>query len=103
MKLNNTGVQFLVHKDDAIYCRIQRTKYALLDDIRSYELTTRSQRAIEQPVRRTAPAPVGAAPESEVLSAEQQAKAKKAEYNRRYREKKKAQANQMSFFGDEKK
>lgn len=102
VKLNNTGVQFLVHKDDAIYCRIQRTKYALLDDIRSYELTTRSQRAIEQPVRRTAPAPVGAAPESEVLSAEQQAKLKKAEYNRRYREKKKAQVKQLSFLGDQK-
>lgn len=90
VKLNCTGVEFVVHKDDAIYCRIQRTKYALLDDIRSYELTTRSQRAIEQPVRRTAPAPVGAAPESEVLSAEQLAKAKKSEYNRRYREKVKA-------------
>ena len=62
----------------------------LLDEIRSYELTTRSQRAIEQHVHRTAPAPVGAAPESEVLSAEQLAKAKKSEYNRRYREKVKA-------------
>ena len=102
VKLNCTGVEFVVHKDDAIYCRIQATKYRLLDEIRSYELTTRSQRAIEQPVRRTAPAPVGAAPESEVLSAEQQAKAKKAEYNRRYREKKKAQVKQLSFLGDQK-
>lgn len=90
VKLNCTGVEFVVHKDDAIYCRIQSTKYRLLDEIRSYELTTRSQRAIEQPVHRTAPAPVGAAPESEVLSAEQLAKAKKSEYNRRYREKVKA-------------
>ena len=88
--LNCTGVEFVVHKDDAIYCRIQSTKYRLLDEIRSYELTTRSQRAIEQSVHRTAPAPVGAAPESEVLSAEQLAKAKKSEYNRRYREKVKA-------------
>lgn len=103
VKFNNTGLQIKVHKDDAIYCRIQATKYALLDEIRSYELTTRSQRAIEQPVRRTAPAPVGAAPESEVLSVEQQAKAKKAEYNRRYREKKKAQVKQLSFLGDQKK
>lgn len=100
VKLNCTGVEFVVHKDDAIYCRIQATKYRLLDEIRSYELTTRSQRAIEQPVRRTAP--VGAAPESEVLSAEQQAKLKKAEYNRRYREKKKAQVKQLSFLGDQK-
>ena len=103
VKLNCTGVEFVVHKDDAIYCRIQRTKYALLDDIRSYELTTRSQRAVEQPVRRTAPAPVGAAPESEVLSAEQRAKLKKAEYNRHYREKKKAQVKHLSSLGDEKK
>jgi len=88
--LNCTGVEFVVHKDDAIYCRIQSTKYRLLDEIRSYELTTRSQRAIEQPVHRTAPAPVGAAPESEALSAEQLAKTKKSEYNRRYREKVKA-------------
>ena len=98
VKLNCTGVEFVVHKDDAIYCRIQHTRYALLDEIRSYELTTRSQRAIEQPVRRTAPAPVGAAPESEVLSDEQAGKkAKKAEYNRRYREKKKRQVKQLSF------
>ena len=98
VKLNCTGVEFVVHKDDAIYCRIQHTRYALLDEIRSYELTTRSQRAIEQPVRRTDPAPVGAAPESEVLSDEQAAKkAKKAEYNRRYREKKKRQVKQLSF------
>lgn len=72
IKLNCTGVEFVVHKDDAIYCRIQSTKYRLLDEIRSYELTTQSQRAIAQPVRRTAPAPVGAAPESEVLAASHQ-------------------------------
>lgn len=60
VKLNCTGVEFVVHKDDAIYLRIQATKFALLDEIKSYELTARSQRSIEQPVRRTAPAPVGA-------------------------------------------
>lgn len=60
--LNCTGVEFVVHKDDAIYCRIQSTKYRLLDEIRSYELTTRSQRAIEQPVHRTAPAPLAQHP-----------------------------------------
>ncbi|MCM1237453.1 MAG: hypothetical protein NC489_45890 [Ruminococcus flavefaciens] len=99
VKLNCTGVEFVVHKDDAIYCRIQRTKYALLDEIRSFELTTRSQRAIEQqqPTRRTAPAPVGAAPESEVLSPEEQRKAKQREYSRRYYAKKKAQAQQQQL------
>lgn len=59
--LNNTGVEFVVHKDDAIYLRIQATKYTLLDEIRSYELTTRSQRAAAQTVRRTSPTPAGAA------------------------------------------
>lgn len=57
VKLNCTGVEFVVHKDDAIYLRIQATKFALLDEIHSYEVT---QRATGQTVRRTAPAPVGA-------------------------------------------
>lgn len=57
VKLNCTGVEFVVHKDDAIYCRIQHTRYALLDEIRSYELTTRSQRAIEQPFAELPPPP----------------------------------------------
>lgn len=57
VKLNCTGVEFIVHKDDAIYLRIQATKFALLDEIHSYEVT---QRASKKGVRRTAPAPVGA-------------------------------------------
>lgn len=58
VKLNCTGVEFVVHKGDAIYLRIQATKFALLDEIHSYEVT---QHAAQHPIRRTAPAPVGAA------------------------------------------
>lgn len=95
VKLNCTGVEFVVRKNDAIYNRIMATKYALLDEIRSYELTTRSQRAIEQPVRHTAPAPVGAAPESELSELEKK-KRKRSEYNRRYYEKQKLKKSATS-------
>lgn len=91
VKLNCTGVEFIVHKDDAIYCRIQHTKYALLDEIRSYELTTRSQRTIEQSTpSRTAPAPAGAAEMTPKEKLEKK-RAKQREYQRRYLAKKKAQ------------
>lgn len=60
VKLNCTGVGFKVRKNDAIYLRIQATKYQLLDEIRSYELTTRSQRVIGQTARKASPASVGA-------------------------------------------
>lgn len=76
IKLNCTGVEFVVHKDDAIYLRIQATKFALLDEIRSYEVTRKAE---EQIIRHTAPAPVGAsetesAPKHRVVTAEQRAK-----------------------------
>lgn len=89
VKLNCTGVEFVVHKDDAIYCRIQRTKYALLDEIRSFELTTRSKKVIEQPVHRTAPAPVGASDKNTCTSPsdDEMKRKKKQEYNKRYYEK----------------
>lgn len=64
VKLNCTGVEFVVHKDDAIYLRIQATKFALLDEIRSYEITTRATAA--QPVRRVTPTPVGASGDTPV-------------------------------------
>lgn len=49
--LNCTGVEFLVHKGDAIYLSLQKTKYALLCDIQSYEITVREtkQSPIFQP------------------------------------------------------
>ncbi len=64
--LNCTGVEFIVNLNDAIYCRLQSKKYQLLDEIRSYELTSRSQRAVNESAtpRRTAPAPVGASNET---------------------------------------
>lgn len=86
--LNCTGVEFIVHKGDAIYLSIQKTKYALLCDIQSYEITVRAKNSDEQPIRRTAPAPVGAAeptPE-ELLEAK---RAKQREYQKRYLAKKK--------------
>ena len=85
--LNCTGVEFIVHKGDAIYLSIQKTKYALLCDIQSYEITVRAKRTAEQPIRRTAPAPVGSAPTTEeILEAK---RVKNREYQKRYREKRK--------------
>ncbi len=36
---NNTGASLVVRKGDAVYLRIQAQKYALIDEIHSYELT----------------------------------------------------------------
>lgn len=91
VKLNCTGVEFTVRKDDAIYCRVQATKYALLDEIRSFELTTRAKRALEQPIRKIIPAPVGAAPAQESEEEKiRRKRAKNAEYQRRHYAKMKA-------------
>lgn len=89
--LNCTGVEFIVHKGDAIYLSIQKTKYALLCDIQSYEITVKAKTADKQPVRRIAPAPVGAAElsDEEILEIKRE---KHREYQRRYLAKKKAQA-----------
>ena len=87
VKLNCTGVEFVVHKDDAIYLSIQKTKYALLCDIRSYEITVRAKDAETTPIRRTAPAPVGAAETTPADEELERKRAKRREYNRRYREK----------------
>jgi len=59
IKLNCTGVVFTIRKNDAIYLRVQSTKYALIDEISSYRLTIAAKR---KSVRRISPAPVGAAP-----------------------------------------
>lgn len=85
--LNNTGVEFIVHKDDAIYLRIQSTRCRLLEEIHLIEVSERVKVQPTIPVRRTAPAPVGAS----ALSAEELSdiqRAKRREYNRRYYEKK---------------
>lgn len=89
--LNCTGVEFIVHKGDAIYLSIQKTKYALLCDIQSYEITMRANTADKQPIRRTAPAPIGAAElsDAEILEMKRE---KHREYQRRYLAKKKTQA-----------
>lgn len=55
--LNCTGVEFIVHKGDAIYLSIQKTKYALLCDIRSYEITVRAKDTEEHPIHRSTTCP----------------------------------------------
>ena len=92
--LNCTGVEFVVNKGDAIYFSIQKTKYELLYDIRSYEITVRAKEAQTTPYKKiSAVAPSGAAaptPEEEAL---ERKRAKQREYQRRYRAKKMLQEN----------
>lgn len=87
--LGNTGVVFVVHKNDAIYTRIQSTKFQLLDEINSYEITQRESVQRIMPARRTAPAPVGAAPIEELSETQRAeiAKERQKAYNKTYREK----------------
>ena len=90
--LNCTGVEFIVHKDDAIYFRIQKTRYELLEDIKSYQLM---KSAVKSVPTRVSPTPVCAA-ETPSLTPEEIREAKKAkakEYQHRYYEKKKAEKN----------
>lgn len=91
--LNCTGVEFVVNKGDAIYLSIQKTKYELLYDIRSYEITVRAKHAKDGSIHKTAPAPTGAAPSTPDDELERK-RAKQREYNRRYLAKKKLQKNQ---------
>lgn len=91
--LNCTGVEFVVNKGDAIYLSIQKTKYALLYDIRSFEITVRAKQAKESSFKKTAiPVPAGAAPTPDEEALERK-RAKWREYNRRYRAKKRLQEN----------
>lgn len=90
--LNCTGVEFIVHKDDAIYFRIQKTRYELLEDIKSYQLMKSAAKSIPT---RVSPTPICAA-EKPSLTPEEMREAKKAkakECQRRYYEKKKAEKN----------
>lgn len=93
--LNCTGVEFIVHKGDAIYLSIQKTKYALVCDIKSYEITVKAKNAAKTPIHRTAPAPIGAAKDEDIsmrkdevsLSPDELRRLKRKEYNHRYYEK----------------
>ena len=90
--LNNTGVEFTVTKGDAIYLRIQSTKYRLLDEINSMEIVESAKNSSPKPAanppitekvfRKRSPAPYGAsATEEERLAYK---RAKQREYTKRY-------------------
>lgn len=85
--LGNTGVTFHVVKNDAIYLNIQKVKYDLLCDIRSYETNIRAEEVTKKSTVRIAPpAPICAARTAEEILANY--RAKQREYQRRYLAKK---------------
>lgn len=91
IRMNNTGVTFIVKKNDSIYLRYQSMKFKLLDEIHSIEVTERA--LASQKNRRNSPAPVGAAPDYEFDDEQERIERQRAkwrEYAKRSREKKKA-------------
>lgn len=90
IKINNTGFMLKACKDDAVYLRIQAQKYALLDEIKSYQVTQEAKAQKEQPIRRVATAPFGAAELTDEEKLERK-REKHREAQRRYLAKKLAE------------
>lgn len=88
VKLNCTGVTFIVHKNDGMYLRIATTKAQLLEEIAAYEVIKGKKNSDENP-----PAAVSEA--KPVQTEEEEAavrKQKKREYMRGYNARKRAAA-----------
>ena len=93
IKINNTGVELVVRKDDAVYLRIQATKFALLDEINSYQIT-KKENVASSSIKRTAPAPVGASDIASSLTNEEKLERRREQMrkaSKKYYEKKKAE------------
>lgn len=90
VKLNNTGLTFVVNRGDALYLEFVAQHAALWRDIQAYEIV-RNATAETKPSARTLPAPSGAA----------DSKAEKHRaYQRAYMARKRAEAKQMKPLGN---
>lgn len=93
IKLNCTGAEFLLNKDDVLYLKVKTMIAKLSEEIASYEIVQRASIPQQQVQarRKAVPVPIGAAPKQ--LSAEEieRKRARQREYSRRYYQKHKAQ------------
>lgn len=89
VKLNCTGVTFIVHKNDGMYLRIATTKAQLLEEIAAYEVIKGKKTSDENP-------PAAVVSEAEPVQTEEEKaairKQKKREYMRGYNARKRAAA-----------
>ena len=87
IKLNCTGASFPFSKGDVVYLKVQTMIAQLTEEIASYDIVQKVS-TNQQPIRvakRTAPAPIGAAPTEEERKAK--LREKQREYQRTYNQK----------------